>query len=277
VNVRGLLADAIVRLGGGDARLDAELLLAHVLGKSRAWLFAWPEYELDAARHTAFERMIAARERGEPVAYLTGHREFWSLDLAVTPDVLIPRHETELLVEFALANIPADRDVRIADLGTGSGAIALALARERPRAHVLATDASNAALHVARDNAQRLDVRNVTFAEGDWCDALGRERFELIASNPPYIAERDAHLDVGDLRHEPKSALISGADGLDAIRRIVADSFEHLHPRARLVIEHGWDQAERVRALFAAAGYADVGSARDGAAHERVTFGAKPG
>ncbi len=277
MNVRSLLADAIVRLGGGDARLDAELLLAHALGKSRTWLFAWPEYELDAVQRAAFECMVAARERGEPVAYLTGRREFWSLDLVVTPDVLIPRHETELLVEIALARIPADRDVRIADLGTGSGAIALALARERPRARVLATDASNAALGVARENARRLGIRNIAFAGGDWCNALGRERFDLIASNPPYIAAHDAHLDIGDLRHEPKSALISGADGLDAIRRIVADAFEHLHPGARLVIEHGWDQAERVRALFAAAGYADVGSARDGAGQERVTFGAKPG
>lgn len=277
MNVRGLLADAIARLGRGDARLDAELLLAHVLGKSRAWLFAWPEYELDTAQQATFERTVAARERGEPIAYLTGHREFWSLDLAVTPDVLIPRHETERLVEVALAHISVDRDVRIADLGTGSGAIALALAHERPRASVLATDASRAALDVARDNARRLDVRNVTFVEGNWCEALGRECFDLIVSNPPYIAASDQHLDVGDLRHEPKSALISGADGLDAIRRIVADAHAHLHPGARLVIEHGWDQAEHVRAMFAAAGYADIGSARDAAGHERVTFGAKPG
>lgn len=276
MNVRSLLADAIERLGGEDARLDAELLLAHVLGKSRAWLFAWPEYEVDAAQHATYERMVAARQRGEPMAYLTGHREFWSLDLVVTPDVLIPRHETERLVEVALAHIPAGRDVRVADLGTGSGAIALALARERQRARVLATDASKAALDVARENARRLDVRNVAFAEGDWCDALGRERFDLIVSNPPYIAAGDAHLDIGDLRYEPKSALMSGADGLDAIRRIVADAFEHLHPDARLLIEHGWDQAERVRALFAAAGYVEVASARDAAGHERVTLGAKP-
>lgn len=277
MNVKDQLADAIVRLGGADARLDAELLLAHVLGKSRAWLFAWPEYELDTVQHARFERMVAARERGEPVAYLTGHREFWSLDLVVTPDVLIPRHETELLVELALAHVPADREQRIADLGTGSGAIALAVARERPRANVLATDASDAALDVARDNARRLDIRNVTFVQGNWCDALGRERFDLIVSNPPYVAARDPHLDIGDLRHEPRSALISGADSLDAIRRIVADAFEHLHPGARLAIEHGWDQAERVRALFAAAEYADVGGVRDAAGHERVTFGAKPG
>lgn len=277
MNVRAVLAAAIARLGGGDAHLDAQLLLAHVVGKSRAWLFAWPEHELDAAQRATFERMVAARERGEPVAYLTGHREFWSLDLVVTPDVLIPRHETESLVELALADIPEDRDVRIADLGTGSGAIALVLARERPRAHVLATDASTAALAVARDNARRLDIRNVTFAEGDWCEALGRERFDLIVSNPPYIAAHDPHLDIGDVRHEPKSALIAGVDGLDAIRRIVADANAHLRSGARLLIEHGWDQAERVRALFMAAGYVHVGSARDAAGHERVTFGVRPG
>lgn len=275
MNVRDHLADAAMQLGGGEARLDAELLLAHALGKSRAWLYAWPEHELDKTQRADFARLMAARERGEPVAYLTGHREFWSLDLAVTPDVLIPRHETELLVEIALTHVAADRDVHIADLGTGSGAIAFALAHERPRAKVIATDASKAALDVARDNARRLGLGNVAFAQGDWFGALGREPFDLIASNPPYIPEGDAHLDGGDLRHEPKSALVSGADGLDAIRRIIAGGSEHLQANGWLIVEHGWDQAERVRALFDLAGYAEAASVRDGAGHERVTFGKK--
>ncbi|HEV7489572.1 MAG TPA: peptide chain release factor N(5)-glutamine methyltransferase [Rhodanobacteraceae bacterium] len=276
MKVRDLLADAAMRLGGGEARLDAELLLARALGKSRAWLYAWPEHEPDEAQLTEFARVVAARERGEPIAYLTGHREFWSLDLALTPDVLIPRHETELLVEIALTHVPADRDVRIADLGTGSGAIALAIARERPRTRVIATDASNAALDVARNNARRLGVGNVAFAQGDWFAALGRERFDLIASNPPYIAEHDAHLDVGDLRFEPRSALVAGAEGFDAIRRIIAGASEHLNADGWLILEHGWDQAERVRALLVSGEYAEVASARDGAGHERVTFGKKP-
>jgi release factor glutamine methyltransferase len=276
VTVRGLVADAAVRLGGGEARLDAELLLAHALGRSRAWLYAWPEHEPDAPQRAHFSRLIDARERGEPIAYLTGHREFWSLDLAVTPDVLIPRPETEMLVDIALAHLAVDRDVRIADLGTGTGAVALAIARERPRAKVIATDASEAALDVARDNSDRLGVRNVTFAQGDWFDALGRERFDLIVSNPPYIAENDVHLEIGDLRYEPRSALVSGADGLDAIRRIVAEAPGHLLSGAWLVLEHGWDQAERVRALFAAGGYTDVATERDGAGHGRVTFANKP-
>ena len=275
MNVRDLLAAATKKLGGIEARLEAELLLAHVLNVSRAWLYAWPEHAPDAAQREAFEQHVVARERGEPVAYLIGHREFWSLDLEVTPAVLIPRPETELLVEVALEHLPRDRPMRVADLGTGSGAIALALARERPLAHVLATDASDVALDVARRNAGRLAVDNVTFAQGDWCAALTGGRFELIASNPPYIASDDAHLDTGDLRREPRMALVSGRDGLDAIRRIVADASAHLATGGWLLLEHGWDQAARIRALFESHEYVDVSSIRDTAGHERVTLGRK--
>jgi len=275
VNVRDLLAAASRRLGG--ARLDAELLLAHVLGVSRARLYAWPEHEPEPMQREAFDRLVAARERGEPIAYLTGRREFWSLDLAVTPDVLIPRHETELLVELALDRIARDRDVRVADLGTGSGAIALALARERPLARVTATDASAAALDVARRNAARLGIGNVAFAVGDWYAALGDARFDLIVSNPPYIAAGDAHLAQGDLRFEPAAALASGADGLDAIRRIVADAPEHLADGGALLLEHGFDQSLRVRALLDAAGFQNVTSVSDNGGHERVTLGTKRG
>jgi release factor glutamine methyltransferase len=273
VNVRGLLVAATQRLGGADARLDAELLLAHALGVSRAKLYAWPEHEPDAAARETFERLVAARAGGEPVAYLTGRREFWSLDLAVSPAVLIPRPETELLVELALERIAPDAPSRIADLGTGSGAIALAIASERPRARVIATDASADALAVARGNAERLGLRNVTFAQGDWCEALGHERFDVIVSNPPYIAAGDAHLETGDLRREPHAALVAGTDGLDAIGRIVATAQAHLDPGGWLLLEHGWDQAARVRALLDAHGYREITSVRDGAAHERATLG----
>jgi release factor glutamine methyltransferase len=277
VNVRDLLASASRRLGGADARLDAELLLAHALGVSRARLYAWPEEEPDTVQRATFERLVEAREQGEPIAYLTGRREFWSLELRVTPHVLIPRHETELLVELALERIPRDRAFRIADLGTGSGAIALALARERPLARVTATDASATALDVARGNAERLGVGNVGFAAGDWYAALGDARFDLIVSNPPYVAADDAHLAQGDLRFEPASALASGADGLDAIRHIVAGAPAHLADGGALLLEHGFDQSVRVRALLDAAGFVDVRSVRDAAGHERDTHGAKRG
>lgn len=272
MKVSDLLAAAVQRLGGADARLEVELLLSHVLDRSRAWLYAWPEHEVDGEQQAVFERLIEARAQGEPIAYLTGHREFWSLDLTVTPDVLIPRPETELLVELALARIPHDANVRVADLGTGSGAIALALAHERPLARVLATDASVAALAVARGNAARLDLRNVEFAAGDWCSALGDERFDVIVSNPPYIASGDEHLGRGDLRSEPMSALASGSDGLDAIRRIVAQAPAHLHAGGWLLLEHGWDQAARVRELLDTPAFRAVATERDDSGHERVTM-----
>lgn len=272
-DIRGLSAAAAARIGGGEARFEAELLLAHVLGRPRAWLFAWPEFEPAAAQRETFERLVERRRAGEPIAYLTGHRAFWSFDLAVTPAVLIPRPETERLVELALMRIDADADVAIADLGTGSGAIALALAYERPRARVLASDASDEALAVARANAQRLGIANIDFAQGDWCAALGARRFDVIVSNPPYIAADDAHLGQGDLRHEPPAALASGADGLDAIRRIVADAPRHLHPGGWLLLEHGWQQAAQVRELLVAAAFDDVGSVMDLEGRDRVTLG----
>lgn len=271
--VRQLLAGAAAALTGEDARFEAELLLAHALGRTRAWLFAWPEFEPDAAQHAEYARLIEARRRGEPVAYLSGRREFWSLDLAVTPAVLIPRAETERLVELALHKLAPDRAAAVADLGTGSGAIALALARERPRARVLATDASAQALAVARTNARRLGIDNVEFAQGDWCAALGERRFDVIVSNPPYIEAADPHLAQGDLRFEPAAALASGADGLDAIRAIAAGAREHLFDGGWLLLEHGYEQGGRVRDLLSAHGYAAVSTERDVEGRERVTLG----
>jgi release factor glutamine methyltransferase len=267
------VADALRAARARIDAADAELLLAHVLGASRGWLFAHGGQVLQPATCAAFEALVARRQAGEPVAYLTGRQGFWSLDLAVTPATLIPRPETELLVELALARLPVDAPARIADLGTGSGAIALSLARERPRALAVATDASAAALEIARANADRNAIGNVGFRQGDWFGPLAGERFDLIASNPPYIALGDPHLAGGDLRFEPAIALSSGADGLDAIRRIVDGAPAHLVPGGWLLLEHGWEQGVAVRTLLAAAGFDEVDTARDLEARERVTLG----
>lgn len=256
--------------------VDARLLLAHVLGRSPAWIYAHGDDVVPDGIVHAFAALVQRRVDGEPVAYLTGRRGFRDLDLAVTADTLIPRPETELLVELALARIPRDARWRIADLGTGSGAIALAVARERPRVHVVASDRSGAALAVARGNADALGIGNVEFREGDWLQAVAGERFDLIASNPPYIAAGDAHLQQGDLRYEPVSALASGSDGLDAIRRIVADAPAHLSGGGFLMLEHGWQQGAAVRALLRDAGFVDVATGRDLEGRDRVTHARLP-
>ncbi len=277
-SLRQAVAEASARLGGLDARHEAELLLLHVLQRPRSWLFAHATDPLPASDLAAFETLLARRVAGEPVAYLTGRRGFWTLDLDVDPSTLIPRPETELLVELALERLPLERDLRVADLGTGSGAIALALASERPQARVLATDASAGALAMAARNADRHELGNVRFAEGghDWYAPLHGQCFDLIASNPPYIASDDPHLQQGDLRFEPATALASGADGLDDIRRIVAGGQAHLLPGGWLLIEHGWDQGEAIRALFEQAGYVQVQTARDLEQRDRITLGQRP-
>ena len=249
------------------------MLMAHVAQRDATWLVAHADDELSDDDAVRFQSLISERVRGLPVAYLIGSRGFWSMDLAVTPDVLIPRPETELLVELALHRIVADAEVDVADLGTGSGAIALALAHERPRACVLACDASEGALAVARGNAQRMALANVRFAQGDWYSAVGDARFALIASNPPYIAIGDAHLQRGDLRYEPALALSSGVDGLDAIRVIVAGAPEHLLDGGWLLLEHGWDQGDAVRTLLDATGFTGVATHLDLGDRERVTLG----
>ena len=252
-----------------------------MLGRNRAWLFAHAVDPLPAGLDADFARVVARRWKGEPVAYLTGRREFRGLALDVDPAVLIPRPETETLVDVALAMLPTDRPAQVLDLGTGSGAIALAIAQERPLARVLATDRSRAALAVARRNARRLGLANVAFAGGNWYAALrGRPgaaaklcEFDLIVSNPPYVAEADPHLAQGDLRFEPRRALAAGPDGLDALRTIVAGAPGHLAPGGWLVIEHGYDQARAVRALFAAAGLREFAATRDLAGIARVAAG----
>lgn len=266
--------DAVLR----DARaqvdaVDAEWLLAHALGRSRTWIHMHGDAVVDPAARGQYAELIRRRAGGEPVAYLTGTRGFWTLGLQVTPDTLIPRAETELLVELALARLPPDRALRIADLGTGSGAIALALASERPRATVLATDASGMALAVARRNAAALGIASVTFVQGDWCRALGTDTFDLIASNPPYLADVDPHRWEGDLRFEPVAALVAGSDGLDALRTIVRDARTHLVAGGWLLLEHGWEQGGAVRQLLLDAGFVDVATEQDLEHRDRVTLG----
>jgi len=276
VTVAGLVAQAAAALPGDSARFDAELLLGHALGRDRAWLYAHANDSVDASARERFEALCAQRARGVPVAQLLGRRGFWTLDLEVTADTLVPRPETELLVELALARMPDESPLRVVDLGTGTGAIALALAVERPRSRVTATDASDAALAVARANARRHHIGNVEFVHGNWMEPLRGRHFELIASNPPYIAEGDPHLVQGDLRFEPRQALASGVDGLDALRRIVADAGALLVPGGWLLVEHGYDQGAVVRALFAAAGFVDVETATDLEQRERVTLARTP-
>lgn len=274
-SIAGLLHRAERRLiGTSDSpRLDAELLLTHVLDRPRSHLYAWPERRLPAECIVRFEQLIERRQRGEPIAYLIGRREFWSLELEVTPDTLIPRPETELLVELALARLPGDAAVEVADLGTGSGAIALAIARERPLARIVATDDNPATLAVAERNARRAGLDNVVFARGDWCTALPDRRFDLIMSNPPYIAADSDDPQRDDLRFEPRDALIAGADGLDALRTLIDQAPAHLVAAGWLLLEHGFDQGEAVAALLSARGFAEVSTHSDPAGHDRVGMG----
>ena len=252
--------------------LDAEVLLAHVLEVSRARLRSHPEAAVERARQQRFLELLARRARGEPLAYLTGHREFWSLGLTVTPAVLIPRPETELLVERALA-LGGGAGTRVADLGTGSGAIVLALAHERPQWRLVATDVSVAALAVARANAAALGQTSVEFLAGSWFEPLGVRRFELIVSNPPYVAADDPALADPALAHEPRLALTAGADALAHLRTLARGAAAYLAPGGWLALEHGAAQAPAVRAELVAAGFAHVRSHRDLAGHERTTEG----
>jgi release factor glutamine methyltransferase len=267
------LAEARVRIEAGDA----VVLLQHALERPAAWLYAHGESLVGAAAAASFDALVARRAAGEPVAYLLGRRAFWTLDLAVTPDTLVPRPETELLVEQALARLDPATSQRVADLGTGSGAIALAIASERPGARVLGTDISEGALAVARRNAAACGLgERVRFRSGDWLAPLAGERFDLVVSNPPYIAEGDPHLDQGDLRHEPPSALASGPDGLDAIRAIVAGSPAHLVAGGWLLLEHGFDQGPAVRELLRSTGFVEVATVQDLEGRDRVSLGRRP-
>ncbi|MFZ4964659.1 MULTISPECIES: peptide chain release factor N(5)-glutamine methyltransferase [Pseudomonas] len=254
------------------ARLDAELLLAAALGKSRSYLHTWPEKIVSSEAALAFSGFLQRRRGGEPVAYILGQQGFWKLDLEVAPHTLIPRPDTELLVEAALELLPAT-PATVLDLGTGSGAIALALASERPAWRVTAVDRVLEAVALAERNRQRLGLDNATVLSSHWFSALEGQRFQLIISNPPYIAAADPHLGQGDVRFEPASALVAGADGLDDLRLIIAQAPAHLEAGGWLMLEHGYDQAEAVRELLSAQGFGEVHSRTDLGGHQRISLG----
>ncbi|EIJ33724.1 peptide chain release factor N(5)-glutamine methyltransferase [Thiothrix nivea] len=303
-----LLAEAVLQLEtvSESARADAEILLAHCLQKPRTWLFTWPEKEIDANIVAEFQRLLTEREQGVPVAHLTGQREFWTLNLKVTPDTLIPRPETELLVETALEIIRRVDDCRgnplwlpssragtgacpyvaqvsppigargaisALDLGTGTGAIALAIASEHPDLHITATDFSPAALAVAKENAHTHTIHNVQFILSDWFNALPARHFDIIVSNPPYIEDNDPHLSQGDVRFEPLTALASGQDGLDNIRKIVSNAPQWLADGGWLLLEHGYNQGVAVTALLRETGFREVRCLPDLAGNDRVSLG----
>jgi len=285
LQARQQLVDKLA-LAASEARIEAQILLRHALGGvSRAWLIAHEEQTLTLEQQTLFDHLLQRRLQGEPIAYILGQREFYGLEFGVTPDVLIPRPDTETLVEAALELIPENLPspqpspacgrggVRVLDLGTGSGAIAIAIAKQRPNANVTAVDVSKTALEVARRNAQRLGAENVRFLLSDWFLELDGETFDIIVGNPPYIVVDDPHLGQGDLRFEPASALASGADGLNDIRSIVAQAPQHLAPGGWLLLEHGYDQAEQVAELLKGAGFKQISHGADLAGILRVTVG----
>ena len=259
-------------LSGESARRDAEILLCHVLDKPRSWLYTWPEKEVEAASVIAFESLLSSRSQGNPVAYLTGRREFWTLELGVNQHTLIPRAETETLVEWALC-LPLPNDAAVLDLGTGSGAVVLALASERGHWQLAAVDASTQALAVAKTNAEENNLQHVCFFESDWFSAVAGRCFDLLVSNPPYVEEGDSHLFTGDLRFEPQQALVAADGGLADLEKLVVDAPDHLHANGWLLLEHGYDQGAEVRSLLQKRGFEKVETRRDLAGLDRISGG----
>lgn len=254
------------------ARLDVELLLAHALKKDRAWLYTWPKKEIDQETLKFFETLFERRQDGEPIAYIIGEKAFWSLDLLVNNTTLIPRPETELLVELALEKLPQGK-VNVLDLGCGTGAIALAIAKERPEALVFGVDLVPEAVVLAKENAKRNNLDNVKFLQSNWFSNIPKEKYDLIVSNPPYIDASDSHLNQGDVRFEPHSALISPDEGYADLKTIIQQAQMYLKEGAWLLVEHGWHQAERVRTIFSENRYNNTATAKDLAGNERVSFG----
>ena len=252
-------------------RLDTEVLLAAVLATRRSLIIADAQRQPTLAQEARFRHLVSERRNGVPVAYLVGHKEFWSLDFQVTKQTLIPRPETELLVEIALATISRERIVTIADLGTGCGALALAIAHDCDQCRIIAVDCSASALAVARRNAVRFGIDSVQFVAGDWYKAVGEAQFELIVSNPPYLPTDAAELHLGDIRHEPRRALQAGVDGLDAIRRIIGGSAQYLRPGGWLMLEHGHRQTAAIRRLLETAAFTGMQTYQDLAGLDRVT------
>lgn len=269
--VRALLQEAS-KLATDDPRREAEILLCHCLDKDRSWLYTWPEAEVSSPEGQRYADLMAARKRGAPIAYLTGRREFWSLQLEVNEHTLIPRAETETLIEWAL-ELELSEQAFVLDMGTGSGAIALALASEREAWNLTAVDASEGALGVARRNGERLGLSRVSFQTSDWYAALKGKRYHLIVSNPPYIEESDVHLSRGDLTFEPRIALVAAGRGMADLALIIDGAAAHLHSGGVLLLEHGYDQAADVRSALQLGGFASVRTRRDMAGQERVTGG----
>jgi release factor glutamine methyltransferase len=258
------------------ARLDAELLLAAALGKPRSFLHTWPERIVSSEAALVFDGYLQRRRTGEPVAYILGLQGFWNIDLEVAPHTLIPRPETEMLVETALELLPGAIAHRLLDLGTGTGAIALSLAKDRPQWTLTAVDRVEEAVELAERNRQRLHLNNARVLQSHWFSAVDDQRFDLILSNPPYIASNDPHLVEGDVRFEPSSALVSGDDGLDDLRLIVSQAPAHLEAGGWLLLEHGYDQGAAVRELLDRHGFEQIQTRRDLGDHERITFGRVP-
>lgn len=256
--------------------LDAEILLAHTLNKPRSYLFAWPEKEITDSQVSVFQGLLSRRCNGEPIAYILRRREFWSMELEVDQHTLIPRPETELLVETALPHITPDTAVRIADLGTGSGAIALAIASERPQAHIVATDIDTAALQIARSNAQRHHLTNVSFCRADWGQALAWQSFDMIVSNPPYVASDSIYLQQGDVRFEPRHALVAADNGLSDLQIIIEQALLLLKPAGWLLLEHGYDQGDAVLRFAHLQGYVRIENINDINGLSRVLAAQKP-
>jgi release factor glutamine methyltransferase len=270
--IRNLLALSQQLTDSDSAALDAELLLCHCLGKERAFLYAWPEHEVGADQEKLFRELIQRRQQGEPVAYLLGSREFWSFSLAVDNSTLIPRPDTERLIEVAL-DLLRSENASVLDLGTGTGAIALALAKENPRWQLLGVDIASSAIALAQRNARDLKLANVEFLQSDWFAKIAPQQFDLIVSNPPYIDPADPHLSRGDVRFEPRRALVAEQNGFAAIAEITARAQHYLKPRAWLLFEHGFEQAPSVRTLLAQHAFEKISTWNDFSGHERVTGG----
>ncbi len=253
------------------SRYEAKLLLAHVLNNSLTWIDTWPESCLTDSQQKSFLAMCLRHQSGEPIPYLLGECSFWSLTLAVSPDTLIPRPETEHLVEWVLNHFADDRALTVADLGTGSGAIALVLALERPSWHIIATDRSKSALAIAQSNAKRLNLDGITWSFGSWFEALQGVSCDLIVSNPPYIDQDDPHLLGHGLPYEPVSALVAKDKGLADLKHLILESPAFLKPNGWLVLEHGYDQGDSVKHFFKVAGFSNITTLQDYAGHDRIS------
>lgn len=255
------------------ASLDAQVLLSHVLQCNTAHLAAWPEKDLNENQQTLYLQLVERRQQGLPVAHLTGQREFWSLNLDVDDSTLIPRPETETLVEYILKNFSNDKNLALLDAGTGSGAIAIAIASERPAWHIIASDISQQALKLARSNSDRHQINNITFIQSNWFENITTDNFDIIVSNPPYIAVGDPHLQQGDVRFEPQNALASGITGMDDIEYLCAHAEDHLKNNGWLIVEHGYNQKQLVAECFAKNSFTEIEQQRDLSGHTRITAG----